>query len=90
MFSVAQIALWFATSKTGRIIAAVGGALLAIGVALLKAFNDGRQAERAKQDQQSLDNLRSRTESDAEINTLNRDDLIRRARRWGVHDDEPR
>lgn len=89
MFSFAQIALWFATSKTGRMLAAAGTLALAIGVALLKAFSAGKQSERAAEDARSLENLRDRAGSDAEINNLGHADLDERARRW-LRRDEPR
>jgi len=77
-----SIVVWFATSRTGRALAAAGALALAVGIALLKAFGAGRAAERAKQDRASLDNLRDRNEIDHEINTLGPGDLDDRGRRW--------
>jgi hypothetical protein len=77
-----NIALWFATSKTGRAIAAALGVAVAIGVAVLKVFEAGRKSERVEQDRQTLDNMRSRAETDAEIENLGPADLDERAKRW--------
>lgn len=89
MFSFASIAAWFVTSKTGRMVAAGAALALAVGVAVLKVFSAGKNAERARQDQQSLENMRSRAGSDAEIDNLGHADLDERARRW-MRNDESR
>jgi hypothetical protein len=80
------IVAWFATSKVGRAIAAGAAIALAIGIAVLKIFSAGRDAERAQQDRQSLQNLRTRQETNAEIDGLGGADLDRRVDRW-VRDD---
>ncbi|MGL5166654.1 MAG: hypothetical protein ACRC9K_12280 [Afipia sp.] len=83
-----RIALWFATSKTGQYIAAGLALAAAIGVAVLKVFNSGKAAERAKQDRQSLENLRERAATNDEIHSLGPDDVRDRLDRWSVPDDK--
>lgn len=77
-----SIALWFATSKTGRAIAAAAALALAIGVALLKVFSAGKQSERDAQDRRSLDNMRERQKTDAEVEGLGHADVDERMSRW--------
>jgi hypothetical protein len=78
----ASIALWFLTSKTGRAIAAIGALTLAIGFAVLKAFSAGKESERIAQDRQSLDNIRERQATDAEVEGLGHADVDQRLDRW--------
>ncbi|ETR79164.1 hypothetical protein X566_15420 [Afipia sp. P52-10] len=82
MITFARIAAWFATSQIGRAIVAgvaVAGTVL---IAALKIFSAGKAAERASQDQQSLENLRNRNETDDEVRNLRDDDLNKRLSRW--------
>lgn len=76
------LVLWFATSKTGRVIAAAGALALAIGFALLKAFGAGKESERVAQDRQSLENIRERQATDAEVEGLGHADVDQRLDRW--------
>lgn len=85
MIPLGSIVAWFATSKIGRAIAAGAALVLAIGVAVLKVFSAGKASERARQDQQSLENLRSRANTNDEIRSATDADLERRLNRFGVH-----
>jgi uncharacterized membrane protein YraQ (UPF0718 family) len=88
MISFASIAAWFVTSKVGRAIAAGAAIALAIGIAVLKVFSAGKDAERARQDRQSLENLRSRAKTDDEVHRLSDSDLNKRLDRWVRPDNE--
>lgn len=77
-----NIAIWLATTRTGRFVAAAGALAVAIGVALLKAFGAGKQIERAKQDRQSLENLRHRAKVEDAIDTLSQPTRKERLDRW--------
>lgn len=79
---LAQIAIWLATSRAGRIVAAAGALTVAIVIALLRVFAAGRNSERVKQDRASLENLRDRNRIENEVDALGADDLDRRGRRW--------
>lgn len=82
---LSSITLWFATSRTGRAIAAAGALALAIGVALLKVFSAGKQAERVTQDRASLENQRARAAIEDELNTLPMSEREERLRQWSKH-----
>jgi len=82
MTALFKIAAWLATSKVGRAVAAGGALALAVGVAVLSVFSAGKRAERDRQNRRELEQLRSRNETDAEIQNLDRAELDRRARRW--------
>lgn len=88
MIPFANIALWFATSKTGQAIAAGFAVAGAVGIAVLKVFNAGKSAERAREDRQSLENLRSRAKTNDEVSTLGSTDLDKRLSKWVRRDDE--
>lgn len=90
MIPIGTIIAWFATSKAGRFIAAAFALLFAIGIAVLKVFNAGKASERQRQDQQSLENLRSRARTDDEISTLTPDELGSRLDRWVRPEDDRR
>lgn len=77
-----SIAAWFATSKIGRAIAAGAAIALAIGLAVLKVFSAGKAAERAAQDHRSLDNMRERQATDADVEGLGHADVDQRMSRW--------
>ena len=79
---IEAVVTWFITSKVGRTIALIAAGAAAIGIALLKAFNNGKQAERSKTDRASLDNLHERQETDAEIDGLGHADVDCRLDRW--------
>jgi hypothetical protein len=76
------LVLWFATSKAGRAIAAGAALALAISLALLKAFSAGKESERIAQDRQSLDNIRERQATDAEVEGLGHADVDQHLDRW--------
>lgn len=73
---------WLKASRIGAFLIAAAAIAVAVAVAFLKAFNAGKAAERAKQTQDSLKNLRNRTKTDEEVRNL--DDAARRRRlnRW--------
>ena len=79
---IEQVGLWFATSKLGRSIALAAAATLAVGLAVLKVFNAGKASERAAQDRQSLENIRERQKTDAEVDSIGHADLDQRMSRW--------
>lgn len=79
---IEAVVAWFLTSKVGRTIALVAAGAAALAIALLKAFNNGKQAERAEQDKATLRTIRQRDEIENEVNNLGHDDLDRRGRRW--------
>lgn len=89
MIPFAPIVTWFLTSKVGRMLAAGFAIAVAIGIAVLKVFNAGKGAERARQDRQSLENLRSRARTDDEVHGRSDDALERDLSHW-VRDDEKR
>jgi hypothetical protein len=82
----ARIVLWFTTSRAGQAILAALGLLAAICIAVLKVFSAGKDAERAKQNQQSLHNLRERAKTNDEVRGLDDDAVRRRLSRWRVRD----
>jgi hypothetical protein len=77
-----NIFAWFMGTKVGRTVAMVAAGAVTIGIVLLKVFGAGKAAERVKQDRASLDNLRERAKTDAELDGLGSGDLDRRGRRW--------
>lgn len=89
MTALVAVLRWFATSRLGRGLAAAGAIAFAIGIALLRAFSAGKDAERARQDRASLENLRMRQETDDEVRNLPASDVRRRLDEW-VPDDEQR
>lgn len=87
MTALLTILEWFATSKVGRALAAAGAIIVAIGIAVLKAFNAGKTSERATEDRASLENLRKRSETDHEVSKLGPDAVRDRLSPW-VRNDE--
>lgn len=85
---IGAVITWLATSKVGRALAAGLGIAAAIGLAVAKVFSAGKAAEQAKQQRQSLDNLRERAKKNDEIRTLTGDDLRERLNRWVPDNDE--
>ncbi len=73
---------WLLGSKTGRIVAACGLALMAGILALSKAYTAGQERERRAAAQASLTALRNRIKTDDEISRLSRADRIERLRSW--------
>jgi len=77
-----RIAIWLATSKTGRAFAAAGALLVGIGAALLKVYSAGRAAERDRQDKTSLDNLRDRARLEDQLQAETPDQRRKRIEQW--------
>ena len=77
----------FFTTKIGRWFAATGAILLAISFALLKAFSAGKASEKAKEDRESLQNLRNRAKTDEEVSKLPDADVDRDLGKWVRPDD---
>lgn len=73
---------WLATSKVGRALAAGLGIAAAIGLAIAKVFSAGKAAERAKQDQQSLDALRTRAEIEDKVARMPVSDRAKQLKEW--------
>jgi hypothetical protein len=77
-----SVIAWFMSSRLGRGLALVGGVLLAIGAAFLKGRSAGKQAEVTKQNEASLENLRSRETTNAEVQARPADDRRRDLGKW--------
>lgn len=73
---------WLLGTRLGRWLAIAGAAALALGVALLRAFQLGKASERAKHDRQSLENLRNRSRVDDEVARMSDADRRKRLGRW--------
>lgn len=86
MGSLAAFWTWIVTSRVGRAVAAGGAIALAIALALLKGFTAGKNAERARQDRASLENMRKRQQTDDEIRSLPAGERRNRLSGW-VSDD---
>lgn len=72
------------SSKIGRWLLGALALLLGIGVALLKAFRAGRQAERMERQKQTIKAVRERKKVDEEIDRLSAAERRRRlSDRWG-------
>ncbi|MDR6952660.1 hypothetical protein J2X65_002019 [Ancylobacter sp. 3268] len=76
------------TTRIGQSILWIGGLALAAWALAASLVAAGRSQERARQDAQSLDNLRTRQETDHEISSLGDDAARQRLRRW-MRDDKP-
>ncbi|GGE36437.1 hypothetical protein GCM10007276_12430 [Agaricicola taiwanensis] len=76
------IIAWLTGSTVGRYVAS--GLLIAavVAVAVWRIFAAGKNAEAAKQIQQSLENLRTRVKTDDEISRLSPDQRRERLRGW--------
>lgn len=77
---------WLLGSKAGRyvVIGLLGAA--AVGLLVLRVYSAGRAAEKAKQAQQSLKNLRSRIQTDDEVGRLSSEERRRRLQEWTADD----
>lgn len=73
-------------SRVGSALLWILGIVLAAGAIVLRLLSAGRAQERARQDAQSLDNLRSRQETDRDVANLDDARLRGRLGRW-VRDD---
>ena len=79
--------LSFLGSRLGRYVVAFFMGAAGIGFALLKAFSAGEAKERAKQDHESLKNLRKRVKTDDEVSQMP-DAVVRDELSGWVRDDE--
>lgn len=84
-----NLALMLAGTRVGRIILAIGAALLAAGIVALRIFSAGKASAAAQQARQSLDSLRNRKQTDEEVARRSDADVRERLGRW-VPDDERR
>ncbi len=78
---------WLTGSKIGRFFAGSFLFVASIGIALLKAFSAGQEKERAKQDRQSLKNIRERIKTDEEIRKMPSSDVRDNLRSDWLRDD---
>jgi len=80
------IIAWLMGSKIGRYVAS--GLLVAgiVGLALWRVFSAGKNAEAAKQLQQSLSNLRTRVKTDDDVSRMSADDRRRELSGWMQRD----
>lgn len=74
-------------SKVRRAALWVGGGILAITLAAWRLVSVGRKSERARQEAQSLDNLRSRERTENAVDRLDDDARRKRLSGW-VRDEE--
>lgn len=80
------IILWFAGSKVGRVLAAVGALLLAVGVTALQIFSAGKRAERSAQDRAALEAMRDRQRTEDQVARLPRPARADRLKEWSPRD----
>lgn len=73
---------WFMGTRFGQTIAAILGALVVFGLALLKAFYAGKASEQAKQQKNALDSLRERNKIDDEASKNAPSDNRRKLAEW--------
>lgn len=73
---------WMIGTKLGRYLALGALATAAIGVFVLRIYSAGKNAERLKQQSQSLNNLRERIRLDTEIRNLPASERASRLDRW--------
>lgn len=69
-------------SPLGRKLVVWGLVAIAVGFVILRIFKAGKDAERAKQDKQSLKNLRERIRLDDEIVSLPKEQRLQRLQKW--------
>lgn len=74
--------MWLISSKVGRTVAAVSGAVIAVALVLWRVFAAGKAAEQAKQTEDSLSNLRERAGNDDTISALSDTDRRHHLRQW--------
>lgn len=73
---------WLVGSKAGRITAVVAISLAMVGLALLRAFQKGEAAERAKQATATLDNIRKKVAIDEKVRSMPPADRRAELARW--------
>lgn len=72
----------FLTTKIGRYVALGVLSVLIISVFIARIYNKGKEAERLRQSEASLKNLRTRIAVDEEIRNLSLADRRNRLERW--------
>ena len=78
----------YVLSPVGRVVA-IGAAIFAlVGGIYLKGSLDRKAADEAKQQQESLKNLRNRTETNEQVNKLPAPDLDNELGRWVLPDQQ--
>lgn len=73
---------WMIGSEIGRKVALSLIITAALGIVVLRVYMAGRAAERAKQTERSLNNLRERIKVDSEITALPKEERRRRLEEW--------
>ena len=76
------IVAWLLGSELGRKTAIYGAMALGVLFAIWRIYAAGQSAEKAKQAQAALQNLRKRMESDDKITSLSADDRKRQLSSW--------
>ena len=61
---------WFIGTKAGRIVLEIGAVIALLSGIALKFYFAGKRVEKAKQTQENLENLRKRSKSDEEVNSM--------------------
>jgi len=79
---------WLMGSKAGRITVAVLLTCASVALAFWQAYRSGAASEKAKQQQVSLDALRSRISSDDQISKMSPDARRAELARWMQRDDD--
>jgi type VI protein secretion system component VasK len=77
--TILAIVFWplIAGTKIGRMLLAIGAAVLGALAMLARARQQGADAERKRQEKENADFLEAKRRRDADIDRLNRDDLER-------------
>jgi hypothetical protein len=73
---------WFVNSRAGRFVATALGFLTALLLFYLKAFSDGKKNARIEQQNDSIENLRKRAETDETIDVLSDNTRRHHLRDW--------
>lgn len=76
----------FGSSGVGRWLFIGLAGLALVGGLYLKIYSDGAASVKAKQDRESLNNLRNRTETNETVNRLPGSDLDSELGRWMLPD----
>lgn len=77
-----QVAAWFMGTRVGRWCLAAIGLFAAIGAALAKVYSAGKAVQQAKQDEQSVDALRTRAQVDDEVARMPANERASRLKEW--------
>lgn len=76
------ILAWLLGSSLGRKVALTGMAIMGVLFVVWRIYAAGKAAERARQAQASLENMRKRIQTDDEITKLSPDERRRRLAEW--------